>query len=416
MLMLSAHWLGCLYYFFTSMDTGKDTWLKNYLDGTSGGAIGDRGNGEIYLAVLYWALTTMSTIGYGDIIPVSTTERVITSFAMILGSCIFAYGLTNVCFLVYNYNRYQVTYETSMDEFSEYFERQRVPPELVRRIQTFFWFTHYSSNVEDDPELENRLFSVLPPGLRRDLKMHVSENGINTSTADMRNHPMLYFTRKHCAEQRVDFELAKLMEGAVFTPEDQVVLGATGRVCPAVSILLKGMLVLTHCDPAQGAVSCGPGTSFGEVSIVMDRPMMGKDFLVATPDRFVEVQVLNRAPLVALLTEHWSLNAALQKLYSVPAHQRDYFQYEDILLLKEYIDTHEDDFSSQIMAPAIPSADPSVRRMQRTDRIAELTQLMEDKKLQLSDLKAELARLQFLEQEHVQITAAASQSGQAAPH
>merc|ERR1711988_840649 len=116
------------------MIDGEDTWLETYLKGTAGGPIGKRSYSEIYVAVLYWALTTMSTIGYGDIVPVSTTERGITSVAMVIGSCTFAYGLTNVCFLIYNYDRYQVTYEAAMDEYSEFFTRHHISYQLRQRI------------------------------------------------------------------------------------------------------------------------------------------------------------------------------------------------------------------------------------------------------------------------------------------
>lgn len=45
---------------------------------------------------MYWAMTTMSTIGYGDIVPVTTTERLLAIFAMIMGSMVFTFGITQL--------------------------------------------------------------------------------------------------------------------------------------------------------------------------------------------------------------------------------------------------------------------------------------------------------------------------------
>jgi voltage-gated potassium channel len=44
-----------------------------------------------YFIALYWLITTIATIGYGDITPISTEGRVITLFVMILGVLTFSF-------------------------------------------------------------------------------------------------------------------------------------------------------------------------------------------------------------------------------------------------------------------------------------------------------------------------------------
>ena len=48
---------------------------------------------ETWMA-MYYALTTLSTVGFGDIYPVTNTERLICGFLMISGVLIFSYVLT----------------------------------------------------------------------------------------------------------------------------------------------------------------------------------------------------------------------------------------------------------------------------------------------------------------------------------
>lgn len=38
----------------------------------------------------------MSTIGYGDIVPSTTGERLLSCVVMVVGSCVYAYGITSV--------------------------------------------------------------------------------------------------------------------------------------------------------------------------------------------------------------------------------------------------------------------------------------------------------------------------------
>jgi len=43
-----------------------------------------------YIKSYYWAITTLSTVGYGDISPVTQREEVVTILVMLTGNLIFA--------------------------------------------------------------------------------------------------------------------------------------------------------------------------------------------------------------------------------------------------------------------------------------------------------------------------------------
>ena len=48
---------------------------------------------EKYLYSIYWALTTMVTVGYGDIVPQNRVEVGFCSFTILSGSMVFGYCL-----------------------------------------------------------------------------------------------------------------------------------------------------------------------------------------------------------------------------------------------------------------------------------------------------------------------------------
>ncbi len=45
---------------------------------------------------LYWSLTTLSTVGYGDVTPSTDEEKVLSMIVMIFGSVLYATIIGNV--------------------------------------------------------------------------------------------------------------------------------------------------------------------------------------------------------------------------------------------------------------------------------------------------------------------------------
>ena len=90
-LLIFAHWQACVWGLVSSYmaDDGVPNWITafdaQFFDENSGTAAA--GPLDRYIAALYWSVQTLTSIGYGEMLPVNTTERVICS-AMMLSSSI----------------------------------------------------------------------------------------------------------------------------------------------------------------------------------------------------------------------------------------------------------------------------------------------------------------------------------------
>jgi Ion channel len=69
---------------------------------------------EQYVNCLYWAFTTMVTIGYGDISATNTTERVFVMIAMLVMAGVYAFTLSAIGKSVQSYNRLYDTFRENM--------------------------------------------------------------------------------------------------------------------------------------------------------------------------------------------------------------------------------------------------------------------------------------------------------------
>ena len=55
-----------------------------------------------YIAAVYYTVTTITTVGYGDHSPVNTTERLVGILTMILGVIAFSYATGSLSSLIFD--------------------------------------------------------------------------------------------------------------------------------------------------------------------------------------------------------------------------------------------------------------------------------------------------------------------------
>lgn len=49
---------------------------------------------------MYWAMSTLTTVGYGDVTPQNDAEKMVSMIAMVVGVTVFAYFMGNTASLI----------------------------------------------------------------------------------------------------------------------------------------------------------------------------------------------------------------------------------------------------------------------------------------------------------------------------
>ena len=84
---ICMHVVSCLWYLTAKLDDfSPDTWVTRF-------DIQDSSNSRQYLASLYWAISTVLTVGYGDIYAKTSIERLISVLWMIIGVGFYSFTI-----------------------------------------------------------------------------------------------------------------------------------------------------------------------------------------------------------------------------------------------------------------------------------------------------------------------------------
>ena len=148
-----AHVLACLFWIWPGLFYGEEehTWRTEE-------NLEDLDHTSQYTQALYWSITTMTTIGYGDITPVRKMEVIFTVFAMLVGVSFFALLVTQINELNVVIGGETNNYEKHKNALVSYMKDHSIDKMLIRRVVTYLKFRSSShathSFNEDDARLD----------------------------------------------------------------------------------------------------------------------------------------------------------------------------------------------------------------------------------------------------------------------
>jgi len=182
--ILVSHWLACGYHMVTLIE-GEEykciggiegpidptrtvdmdcSWITQYF-GT-----GDIDWRDRYVAALYWSTMTISTVGYGDIVPATQAERCYLIFAMLIGASVYAYVVGSVCGIVTSMDLKQTEYFNLMDNLNAFIRDARLSGDVAHRLRNYFRYRR----GEVDAKEWHTMLNLLSPSLREEVAMQLN--------------------------------------------------------------------------------------------------------------------------------------------------------------------------------------------------------------------------------------------------
>ena len=200
------------------------------------------GSGQTYLYSLYWAIATVTSIGYGDVAatPFNESEQIAAVIMMLFGSLTFAYLIGSFSGLASNLSPDVRRFRQDLTDLNKFLTANHIPSGLRYQLREFLHQTVYLRNNATG----NRLLSEMAPKLRNEVAL----------TINKKNLLKIDLLRDEC-EQGLILELAFSLTLGIFPP---------GDYCPNghIYIVSRGAALFA------GHVKL-PGTSWGEADALL---------------------------------------------------------------------------------------------------------------------------------------------------
>ncbi|CAI0427627.1 unnamed protein product [Linum tenue] len=161
--LFSAHCAACLFFLLAEENHGGRTWIDDiakYGDETS---IWLR-----YTVAVYWSVTTMTTVGYGDLRAENTRERIFITGYMLFNLGLTAYLIGNMTDLVVESARRTMEYRKSIEVASTFVNRNCLPRRLEEQVLAYMSLRFQAERLN-----QQRLIEELPKSIRRKVCRHL---------------------------------------------------------------------------------------------------------------------------------------------------------------------------------------------------------------------------------------------------
>lgn len=148
---------------FDGLYSYANTWFQPYKES-------NYTDGDMYVVSMYWAVTTITTVGYGDISGTNNFERVFCSVMMIIGVILFSFASGALASILQNYDNSNALFQEKLVVLNKIYKEFKLPLELFIKIKKTMGY----ESKKDMHDLHNFL-NELPYKLKTELSLYVYE-------------------------------------------------------------------------------------------------------------------------------------------------------------------------------------------------------------------------------------------------
>ncbi|OIV96502.1 hypothetical protein TanjilG_07894 [Lupinus angustifolius] len=262
--LFTTHFAACLFYFIAIHKEQKSTWLSIVADTADDSLWGH------YITSMYWSISTLSTVGYGDLHPVNTKEMVFDIFFMLFNLGLTSYIIGNMTNLVVQLTSRTRKYRDTVHAALGFAQRNQLSNRLQEQMLAHL-FMKYRTDSEGLQQQE--IVDTLPKAIRSSVAQYLFDTHVKN----------VYLF--HGVSEDLRFQLVTEMKAEYFPPREDVILH--NEAPTDLYILVTGAAIIGEAHSSD---------VLGEIGVLCYRPQL---FTVRTK-RLTQLLRLNRTTFLNL--------------------------------------------------------------------------------------------------------------------
>jgi voltage-gated potassium channel len=147
-ILVALHWIACGWMIINPRSAVDDT--------------------SFYIISLYWAVATLTTVGYGDITPVNNIGRIYTMGVMIVGVGVYGIIIGNISRLMMLADKYTEEKKEKLNNLNQFMKYYNIPTSLQKQVFSFYNHLINKSLGEKD----HKIIKELPQALQNELNIY----------------------------------------------------------------------------------------------------------------------------------------------------------------------------------------------------------------------------------------------------
>ena len=202
-----------------------------------------------YIDSVYWTITTITSVGYGDITPETNMQKLFTIFVEILGFGVLTFIIGTVASSLMQKDPARKRYEENIEGLVSLMHYKSIPSSLKNKILSFYRYM-WKNRLGYD---ETAFLHSLPENLQTEVALYLKKEVIEKVSI---------FQNASDAFKR---EIALVLKPVFLTPDDYVFkAGDRGK---EMYFVVNGMLNTLTIDEQRVLTQLNAGDFFGEIAL-----------------------------------------------------------------------------------------------------------------------------------------------------